>query len=77
MEEKVFLVVLVTKDEAAALIAEVNIPVALSGIECDGSAVRMDGLPLYLRKVVDPPEGVLPDRDVLKMIHDKLKKVVK
>jgi formylmethanofuran dehydrogenase subunit B len=60
-----------------SLIAEVNIPVALSGIECDGAAVRMDGLPLYLRKVVDPPEGVLPDRDVLKMMYEKLKKVVK
>jgi len=65
------------KRNMTSLMAEVNIPVALSGIECDGSAVRMDGLPLYLRKVVDPPEGVLPDRDVLKMIHGKLEKVVK
>ncbi|MHA2140135.1 MAG: formylmethanofuran dehydrogenase subunit B [Candidatus Thorarchaeota archaeon] len=64
------------KRNMTSLIAEVNIPVALSGIECDGSAVRMDGLPLYLRKVVDPPEGILPDRDVLKMIYEKLKKVV-
>jgi formylmethanofuran dehydrogenase subunit B len=65
------------KRNMTSLMAEVNIPVALSGIECDGSAVRMDGLPLYLKKVVEPPEGVLPDRDVLKMIHDKLEKVVK
>ncbi|MFX1262783.1 MAG: formylmethanofuran dehydrogenase subunit B [Promethearchaeota archaeon] len=65
------------KRNMTSLMAEVNIPVALSGIECDGAAVRMDGLPLYLRKVVEPPPGVLPDRDVLRMIHDKLKKVVK
>ncbi|MFW9887762.1 MAG: formylmethanofuran dehydrogenase subunit B [Candidatus Thorarchaeota archaeon] len=65
------------KRNMTSLIAEVNIPVALSGIECDGAAVRMDGLPLYLRKVVEPPQGVLPDRDVLRMIHDKLRKVVK
>ncbi|MFW9802269.1 MAG: formylmethanofuran dehydrogenase subunit B [Candidatus Thorarchaeota archaeon] len=64
------------KRNMTSLMAEVNIPVALSGIECDGAAVRMDGLPLYLKKVVEPPEGVLPDRDVLKMIHDKLEKVV-
>ena len=64
------------KRNMTSLMAEVNIPVALSGIECDGAAVRMDGLPLYLKKVVEPPEGVLPDRDVLKMIHDKLKRVV-
>jgi hypothetical protein len=36
----------------------------------------MDGLPLYLKKVTDPPEGQLPDRDVLKMIHDELVKVM-
>jgi formylmethanofuran dehydrogenase subunit B len=65
------------KRNMTSLMAEVNIPVALSGIECDGAAVRMDGLPLYLKKVVEPPPGVLPDRDVLRMIHDKLKKVVK
>ena len=65
------------KRNMTSLMAEVNIPVALSGIECDGAAVRMDGLPLYLKKVVEPPPGVLPDRDVLRMIHDKLKKAVK
>ncbi|MFX1603647.1 MAG: formylmethanofuran dehydrogenase subunit B [Promethearchaeota archaeon] len=64
------------KRNMTSLVAEVNIPVALAGIECDGAAVRMDGLPLYLKKVVDPPDGVLPDRDVLRMIHDKLRKVV-
>ncbi|MFX1415658.1 MAG: formylmethanofuran dehydrogenase subunit B [Promethearchaeota archaeon] len=64
------------KRNMTSLIAEVNIPTALAGIECDGAAVRMDGLPLYLKKVVDPPDGVLPDRDVLRMIHDKLTKVV-
>ncbi|MHA2205675.1 MAG: formylmethanofuran dehydrogenase subunit B [Candidatus Thorarchaeota archaeon] len=65
------------KRNMTSLIADVNIPAAMAGIECDGAAVRMDGLPLYLRKVVEPPEGHLPDRDVLKMIHDKLVKVMK
>jgi len=58
-------------------LAEVNIPAAIAGIECDGAATRMDGLPLYLRKVIDPPEGVLPDREILRMIFDGLQKVVK
>ena len=58
-------------------LAEVNIPAAIAGIECDGAATRMDGLPLYLRKVIEPPEGVLPDREILRMIFDGLKKVVK
>ncbi|MGQ4912753.1 MAG: formylmethanofuran dehydrogenase subunit B [Candidatus Thorarchaeota archaeon] len=57
--------------------AEVNIPAAIAGIECDGAATRMDGLPLYLKKIVEPPEGVIPDRDILRMIHDSLQKVMK
>ncbi len=56
------------KRNLTSMIATVNIPTAIAGIECDGVAVRMDGLPLYLRQVVTPPDGVLPDRDVLSMI---------
>ena len=58
-------------------LAEVNIPAAIAGIECDGAATRMDGLPLYLSKIIEPPEGVLPDREILRMIYDGLKKVIK
>ncbi|PNX52472.1 MAG: formylmethanofuran dehydrogenase subunit B [Thermoplasmata archaeon M9B2D] len=58
-------------------LAEVNIPAAIAGIECDGAATRMDGLPLYLKKVIEPPEGVIPDRDILRMIIKSLEKVKK
>jgi formylmethanofuran dehydrogenase subunit B len=58
-------------------LAEVNIPAAIAGIECDGAATRMDGLPLYLKKVIDPPEGVIPDRDILRMMIKSLEKVMK
>jgi len=57
--------------------AEVNIPAAIAGIECDGAATRMDGLPLYLRKVVEPPAGAIPDRDILRMIIDSVRKEMK
>ena len=65
------------KKSMTSLLAHVNIPTAIAGIECDGAATRMDGLPLYLKKVTDPPEGQLPDRDVLKFLHDELVKVMK
>ncbi len=58
-------------------LAEVNIPSAIAGIECDGAATRMDGLPIYLKKVIDPPEGILPDREILRMIYNSLMKVLK
>ncbi|TFG14330.1 formylmethanofuran dehydrogenase subunit B [Candidatus Thorarchaeota archaeon] len=65
------------KVNMTSYVAEVNIPAAIAGIECDGAATRMDGLPLYLRKVIDPPDGILPDRDILRMIYDLLKKEMK
>ncbi len=65
------------KKNLTSLLADVNIPTAVAGIECDGAAQRMDGLPLYLHKIVDPPEGVLPDRDVLRMIYEGVRKVKK
>ncbi|MBN2230227.1 MAG: formylmethanofuran dehydrogenase subunit B [Candidatus Thorarchaeota archaeon] len=63
------------KQNMTSLIAAVNIPTAIAGIECDGAAVRMDGLPLYLKKVVEPPTGVFPDRVILKMIYDELRRL--
>jgi formylmethanofuran dehydrogenase subunit B len=63
------------KRNMASLIAQVNIPTALSGIECDGAAARMDGLPLYLKKCIEPPAGVHPDRDVLRMMVERLRRL--
>ncbi|MFW9768538.1 MAG: formylmethanofuran dehydrogenase subunit B [Candidatus Thorarchaeota archaeon] len=65
------------KQNMTSLLAEVNIPTAIAGIECDGAATRMDGLPLYLKKVVDPPEDFQPDREILKMIYSELRRVKK
>ena len=64
------------KRNLTSLVAAVNIPTAMAGIECDGAVARMDGLPLYLRKIVEPPEGVFPDRDVLRMIYDRVEEVL-
>jgi formylmethanofuran dehydrogenase subunit B len=65
------------KRNMTSLLAKVNIQTAIAGIECDGAATRMDGLPLYLKKVVDPPEGILPDRDVLRMIYNEVRRLNK
>ncbi|TFG34090.1 formylmethanofuran dehydrogenase subunit B [Candidatus Thorarchaeota archaeon] len=64
------------KKNLTSIIATVNIPTAIAGIECDGAAARMDGLPLYLKKVVDPPEGILPDREILRMIYDEVRRLL-
>ncbi len=73
---KIPLAVIDCKWSMTAMAADVVIPAAASGIECEGTAYRMDGIPIRLKKVVDPPEGVLPDREILDMIIKRVKEVV-
>ncbi|AEH06180.1 formylmethanofuran dehydrogenase subunit B [Methanothermococcus okinawensis] len=53
-------------------LANIIIPPAIAGVEVDGTAYRMDGVPIELRKVIDAPEGVLPDSEILKMLMKKV-----
>lgn len=58
-----------------ASLADVIIPSAFVGIEAEGSAYRMDGVPLRLKKLVDPPPGVPTDVEVLEMLIKEVKKL--
>jgi len=58
-----------------AQMADVVFPSAFVGIEESGTAYRMDHVPLPLKKIVDPPNGVLPDQEILKRILSKVKKL--
>ncbi|MEM0002200.1 MAG: formylmethanofuran dehydrogenase subunit B [Desulfurococcaceae archaeon] len=53
--------------------ADVIIPGAYVGIECEGSAYRMDEVPIRLKKLVDPPPGILCDSEVLRRLVEKVK----
>jgi formylmethanofuran dehydrogenase subunit B len=35
----------------------------------------MDNVPITLKKVVEPPEGILTDDEILKMIFAKVKEI--
>ena len=53
--------------------ADVVFPSAFVGIEASGTAYRMDHVPLPLKKVVNPPNGVLTDEEILKRILVEVK----
>jgi formylmethanofuran dehydrogenase subunit B len=53
-------------------IASVYIPSAIVGIEEAGGAYRMDNVPIKMRKVVEPPEGVLTDQEIIERIHRRV-----
>jgi len=56
-------------------IAEVVIPAAYAGIEAEGIAYRMDLVPLRLRKLVEPPEGCLPDVEIIQAILRRVREI--
>ncbi|MBS7624896.1 MAG: formylmethanofuran dehydrogenase subunit B [Candidatus Bathyarchaeia archaeon] len=58
---------------STALMADVVIPSAFVGIEAEGTTYRMDHVPLPLKKVVEPPPGVLPDEEILRRILHRVR----
>jgi len=51
-----------------ALVGDVVFPSAIVGIEKAGTAYRMDHVPLPLKKVVEPPDGLFSDEEILRRI---------
>jgi formylmethanofuran dehydrogenase subunit B len=61
------------KHTPTTMMSKIVIPVATAGIETEGTAYRMDGVALRLNKLVEPPEGVVSDDEVLNMILEKVR----
>ena len=57
------------------MLADVILPPAFAGIEAEGTAYRMDHVPLPLKKVVEPPEGFLSDKEILQRILQKVREL--
>lgn len=53
-------------------LADVVIPSAIVGVEVEGTAYRMDTVPIRTRKVKDAPEGVTSDVEILEKLRDRL-----
>jgi formylmethanofuran dehydrogenase subunit B len=61
------------KQSATSNVADVIIPSAITGIECEGLAYRLDHIPIDLNKIVNPPNNILSDEQILKKILNDLK----
>jgi formylmethanofuran dehydrogenase subunit B len=56
-------------------LANIVMPTALTGVEVAGTAYRMDGVPIELRKVVDVPEGLLSDAEIIGKLLKEVEKM--
>lgn len=64
-------VVIDPKESLTSKLARVVIPSAMVGIECDGTAYRMDGVPLRLKRLLD--SSYPPDREILEKIIERVR----
>ncbi len=60
---------------ATSLMADVVFPSAMVGIEIEGTAYRMDRVPLPLKKVLKAPSGILGDEEILNRILKEVKRI--
>jgi formylmethanofuran dehydrogenase subunit B len=71
------LIVIDSETSATSLMADVAFPSAVAGIEVEGTAYRMDKVPIPLKKVVKPPEGILSDQQILQRILQEVRRIKK
>lgn len=72
---KIPVIVIDQKVSMTVLLSRIVIPAATSGIEAEGTAYRMDGVPIRLRSIIDPREGIPPDSEILKMMVNKIRTI--
>jgi formylmethanofuran dehydrogenase subunit B len=72
---KIPVITLDQKVTPTTMLSRVVIPVATTGVEAEGTAYRMDGVPLRLKKVVDPHDGVRSDAEVVEMIIARVREL--
>lgn len=59
---------------ATSHIADVILPTAITGIESSGLAYRLDQIPIELSKIVNPPNNLPSDEELLNQLNELLNK---
>lgn len=55
--------------------ADIVLPPAIAGIECEGTAYRMDKVPIRMRKVKNAPEDCMADYEIIEKLIEKVKEL--
>ena len=62
------IIVIDNHKSAITKMADIILPTAITGIECEGLAYRLDHVPIQLQKLVNPPSNILSDEALLEKI---------
>ena len=56
-------------------VSKLVLPASIVGVEADGTAYRMDNVPIRCRKVTDAPEGILSDEQIMARLLKRVKEI--
>ena len=62
------IIIIDNRKNTTSLFAEVQLPTAITGIEADGLAYRLDHVPVQLNKLINPPSNVPTDLSLIDQI---------
>ncbi|MBN1803128.1 MAG: formylmethanofuran dehydrogenase subunit B [Candidatus Lokiarchaeota archaeon] len=60
------------KNTPTAHLADVIFPTSITGIESEGLAFRLDNVPVNLKRIVNPPNNLPSDKELLEMLINRL-----
>ncbi len=66
------LILIDNKQTATSYVADVIIPSSITGIENGGMVYRIDHIPLNLKKIINPPNNIFSDEEIIKKIIESL-----
>jgi len=66
------LILIDNKKSATSQVANIIIPSNITGIESGGLAYRLDHVPVELQKIVNPPNNILSDEEILSKLIERL-----
>ena len=66
------IIVIDNKHSATVDVADIVLPSSITGIENSGIAIRLDQVPINLQKIVNPPNNLPSDEEILTNLLEKL-----
>ncbi len=66
------LIIIDNKTSATSQVADIVLPTAITGIEVGGLTYRLDQVPVELNKIINPPNKIPSDEELLTQIIEKL-----
>ncbi len=67
------LILIDNKQSATSRIADVILPSTITGVESEGLAFRIDHIPIQLEKILNPPNNVKKDEEIISILINKFK----